>query len=491
MANLRLPAARLGQPAANRFYMIIKSPWKTALWIVAIAGALLRVAHIWKFDSDWEPDCYQHVLFSLATFADFPTNAWLGISVWAKPFYTYFMGLAYVAAPDILPNIVLTQLVNTGFWLGAVYFTDRLVTAHFKHPETRLLLLGMSLFGYTCFRASVTANTEPMGAFMFALGLWLYDRGRIWPALLALGTLPLIRTDAVFAVAVFPAAEIIRQFRAENAHPIRCSLLVGLVFSLPLAIWNLAGYVHTGSLAYVVSHGYPSTLGIYGFGELFHYPWEFLKFDPMPTLLYPVSLGLLLYRKNLRVRTTILTALATALYLAVMTAFWTFGAFGSAGLTRYFVFCFPGYLFIAGIALDELAGRFRAYWHQNWAIFIVAGLAVPLLGLHWFLRAPQWHHGLLSSLPVNQAKQIRACINENEVIYTDYPAIAYYAGLHLNSARLGSPKAIKENKPGLYFYVRDWTDGYSGLKPEDFAGCELVTIIHNPHLGDIQAYRHP
>lgn len=473
--------------------MIIKSTsWKTVLWIVAVAGVLLRLAHIfWKFDSDWEPDCYQHVLFSSATYAEFPDNAWLGISVWAKPIYTYFMGLVYVASPDILPRIVLTQLVNTGFWLGAVYFTDRLVSTHFKHAETRLLLLGMALFGYTCFRASVTANTEPMGAFVFALGLWLYDRGRIWPALLAFGMLPLIRTDAIFAVAVFPAAEIVRQFRADNARPLRGSLRVGLVFALPLAAWNLAGYIHTGSPTYVVSHGYPSTRGLYGFGGLFHYPWEFLKFDTLPTLLYPVSLGLLLWRKNLRTRTTTVTALATSLYLAVMTAFWTFGAFGSAGLTRYFVFCSTGYLFIAGIALDELAGRFRTYWHQDRAIFITAGLAIPLLGLHWFLRPPQWHHGLLSSLPVNQAKQIRTYLKENEMIYADYPAIAYYAGLHLNSDRLGSPKAIKENRPGLYFFVDDWTGSYSSLKAEDFAGCELVTVIHNPHLGNIRVYRLP
>ena len=473
--------------------MITKSrSWKTAFWIVAIAGILLRLAHIfWKFDSDWEPDCYQHVLFSSATYAEFPFNAWLGISVWAKPIYTYFMGLIYVATPDLLPRIVLTQLVNTGFWLGAVYFTDRVVSAHFKHLETRFLLLVMALFGYTCFRASVTANTEPMGAFVFALGLWLYDRGCIWPALLAFGSLPLIRTDAIFAVAVFPAAEIVRQFSADNARPLRGSLLVGMVFALPLAAWNLAGYLHTGSPTYVVSHGYPSTPGIYGFGELFHYPWEFLKFDTLLTLLYPVSLGLLLLRKNLRTRITTLAALATFLYFGFMTAFWMFGAFGSAGLTRYFVFCFPGYLFIAGTALDELAGQFRAYWQQDRVIFIAVGLVIPLLGLHWFLRSPQWHHGLLSSLPDNQAKQIRAYLKTDEMIYTDYPAIAYYAGLHLNSARLGSPKAIKEKRPGIYFYVHDWTVGYSGLKTEDFVGCELVTVIHNPHLGDIHVYRHP
>ncbi len=318
-------------------------------------GLAARLAFIFVYyDLDWEPDGYQHVIIAKAVFAHLPDSLWLGIGVWAKPLYTYFFGALYRMLPSAWPAVVITQAVNAVLWTVSAGITVRLAQAFFRHRATVVLIAVIAAFTFVSFRASVTANTEPVGALVFSLALWAWHRRRILPALMLFGLVICVRTDGVFCVAAFALAAMGAPLLAREKSGWRTALIRGAAFALPLALWDLAGFLQTGSPLFVLSHGYPPVIGKYGSGGLFHFVIEFARFDSVMFFGFLAGAGLVLGgREPVAGRATLRPALAAALlYFLAMSGLWWFGAFGSAGLLRYFVFCYPIYILLAGVAVD-------------------------------------------------------------------------------------------------------------------------------------------
>lgn len=453
-------------------------------------GLLLRIAFILvHFDIDWEPDGYNHVNIARSVFLDPPGTLWLMIDVWAKPLYTAFFGVLLHVVPTSWPAIVVTQITNALFWTGAAWLTLLVARDLFPRRGTLILVGAIAAFTYVSFRASVTANTEAMGALIFAGGLWLWQRGHFGASLVAMGSLILVRTDAGFCVVVFPLWAMGRSLvSGAGGVPRRMARAVryGVLFSLPLVLWNLLGYLHTGSPLYVLTHGYPMARGIYGFGHELHYVKEFVRFDTVLFGLFGAGTLLALVHARRMPGVLVVSALASAVYFAVMTLMWAFGAFGSAGLLRYFVFNYPAWLLLAGLAADRgLAWIERRPALAPRAMFLVAGLAlVTAAQLHWLVREPVWHHGLLTRVPDNRIRTLRSVDLpwDGVPVYTDRPDVLYYLGRDTVYADGHPLRAVRTpERSGIFVFTQGWSEGYSGVTASDFAAMEKKAVIPGPY----------
>lgn len=456
-------------------------------------GVVLRLAFIATyFNLDWEPDGYQHVVINKAIFAHLPDSLWLGIGVWAKPLYTYFFGALYQLLPQTWPAVVVTQVTNTVLWTACAWVTIGIARAIFRQRATVILIAVICALTFVSFRASITANTEPIGALVFALGLYFWTRERIFAALLLLGLVIGIRTDGIFCVAVFALVAMARPLLAGQERGWLTALLRGTAFALPTALWDLAGFIQTGSPLFVYSHGYPPVIGKYGSGTLSHFFVEFLRFDTVMFTAFLVGSMLVLIRGSAQpAARTLRPALAAAmLYLVAMILLWWFGAFGSAGLLRYFVFCYPIYILLAGVAIDAgLTALPRASWRSA----VVAALSLVIFGqLHWLLREPKVHHGVLTRVPISAVRDLPK-LNlpwADKPVYCDTPDVIYYLG-HDAVYQADHPlNAVLDPKvTGIFVYIPNHDYGGStGVTPSSFDGMTLDAQFLGPYGESFYVY---
>jgi hypothetical protein len=465
--------------------------WSHAGETVLAAGVLLRVAHIaWRFDTDWEPDGYQHVIFAQSVFVDMPVSLRLGINVWAKPLYTFVVGLYDAVLPAALPRIPATQLLNTAFWLAAMGLVLAIVRANHRHWATPIAVAVAGAFSYVFFRDSVTANTEPMGAAVMALGLWLWQRDRRQWALLAFGLLGLVRLDALVVGAVFCASEMLRTVREGVPRSFRRAIVGVCAFVMPFALWNVAGYLDTGSRLYVLTHGYSSVRGNFGYGRPLHFVSEFLIFDPVLFAFGCAGAALLASGRRPIDRVLVPVAVASALHFVILSAMWVYGI-ASAGLLRYFVFAYPGYLLLAARSFDAtfqyVERRTRSLVPVGLALLVMLGVAQ----LHWLVRRPQWRHGLVTALVPNTLRRLPRIVhlNQTAVLYADRPEVKYY--LHRTvPPGVGLLDRVRDRSArGIFVFVEGWSDFYSGVKKEDFEGLEQLTGAVSPEGTPVLVFR--
>lgn len=446
-------------------------------------GLLLRLAFlVVYFDHDWEPDGYQHVLMSKSVYADPLSSLWYLILVWAKPLYTFFFATLYQFVPSSWPALVVTQVTNTFLWFAAGLLTLRIARDLFARDGTLVVLAGIVAFSFVSFRASITANTEPFGALMFAFALFCWHRDRIVLSLFALGAVLLIRTDAIFFVSVFAAAVLIDTLKNRNPGWVAEFLIRGVAFALPLLLWNVAGYIHTGSLFYVLTHGYPAKTGLYGFGTPLHFVIEFFKFDTVFFALFWIGVVIALTRWRSTPKLLAVSAVACIFYFIVMSVMFFFGAFANGGLLRYFVFGYPAYILVAGLAADSFLGwledRRRPAALKG---ALIAGLILVLVGqLHWLVRAPQWSHSLLTRVPINPMQRVTKLplpLDKLDV-YADSPEVLYYLGKSsLYSAQHPLSVARDPSVHGIFVFNKGWSETYSRIDESVFAGEKPVAVI--------------
>lgn len=463
---------------------------RVVLGLLAI-GLVFRLAFIFfYFDSDWEPDGYNHVLMNKGVFIELPGSLWQLISVWGKPLYTLFFAILYEVLPASWPRVVVTQVGNTALWLASGWLTLRVARDLITRNETLILLAAIIAFSFVSFRASITANTEPFGAAVFAVALYAWHRKYVVWSLLAFGCVILVRTDGGFCVVVFAIAALIDSLRERRPRWMLEFLMRGAAFALPLVVWDLFGYYRTGSPLFVITHGYPTTTGIYGFGSPFHYAVEFMKFDTVLSVLFTAGAALALLRSRSTPRTIVLCALAGVIYFAVMTAMWYRGAFGSAGLLRYFVFAYPAYILVAGLAIDSALTWLSARGASPWIGRAAAGaLAVVLVAqLHWLVREPRWSHNLLTRVYNNPVRALPTLPIpwDRLPVHADSPDVLYYLGKDtFYGSRHPVAAARDPNAKGIFVYVTGWTEHYGGIDLKAFAGekpAAQIQGIHGPVL---------
>lgn len=462
-----------------------KIPADVVVAILIGVGLLLRLAFLAEhFNQDWEPDGYKHVIISKATFAALPGSLWYAVEVWAKPVYTLFYAALYRILPASWPAVVITQVANSVMWTAASLLVLGVARSLFQNRYTLIVIAAFAAFAYVSFRASVSANTEPFGALVFALGMLLLSKRYATAALFVFGSEILIRMDAVFCVSVFPLWIVGRVMLDRDlglADRLWRSVRYGVAFALPLFVWNLAGFWHTGSPLFVLTNGYPTTAGIYGFGSATYYVREFLHFDPLLFLSFLAGSILILVRRQSEL--LVAFAIAALAYFVAMAVFWAMGAFGSAGLLRYFVFQYPLWLLIAGVATEAALTLLQRY-ARGWMGHIVAAVCLlSMLQLHWLVREPRWYNSVLTRVPDNQARNLPALLVPLGALplYTDRPDVLYYLGrdqLYGDSHPITTVRQQDQN--GIFIFTQGWTEQYSGLAEKDFAGLRELAKLPGP-----------
>jgi hypothetical protein len=442
-------------------------------------GLLARLVFIAAYyDIDWEPDGYGHVIIAKSVYADMPGSLGLILSVWAKPVYTFLFATLYQVIPGSWPAVVVTQVANALFWMVSGWLTLRIARDLFRRSSTLIVLAVIIAFTFVGFRASITANTEPLGTLIFAVGLYLWHRVHVTGALFAFGLEILARTDAGFCVVVFALAALIELLRTRPPGWMKQCVIRGLAFSLPLFVWNLLGYFMTGSRLYILTHGYPlSGRGFYGFGSIFDYVVEFLKFDTVLFVNFCIGVVLIFGLLHKAKEILVLSAISGVVYFIVMTVMWHMGV--SAGLLRYFVFAYPVYILVAGVGVKGILDYLETNRLTERHLTIVAAsmMLVTVLQLHWLVREPRWHHNLLTRVPATDVRLLPtlALPWKQLDVYTDYPAVAYYLGKNSLYTAAHPLAAVRDpNVRGLFVFVQGWSETWSGLDISAFSGLTLV-----------------
>jgi hypothetical protein len=458
-------------------------------WCAAIVavGFALRVLHVlWRYDVDWEPDGYLHVLFARSVFVDPPATFRFAIHVWAKPLYTFVVAVYDAVLPAALPRVPAVQVLNAGFWLVAMGFVVAMVRARSRNRATPVAVCAAGAFSYVFFRDSVTANTEPMSAAVTAVGLWLWHRGRQRSALFVFGLLALVRIDAVVLGAVFWATGI---WFGELRSPARW-VLGAILFAIPVMLWNVAGWVFTGSRLFVLTHGYSSVPGFFGFGRPMHFLTEFLAFEPL-LFTFGCLGALLAVITRPADRLLVPIAIATGLHFVVLSAMWTFGI-ASAGLLRYFVFAYPGYLLLAARGFDWTFEGLQERVPSAVTGLLAAMIVLGPLQLHWLVRAPQWRHSLTTALVPSPFRSLPDLVrlDADTMLYTDRPEVTYYLGRTPASKRMATLDRVRDaSTRGVFVFVQGWSEYYAQVEIEDFRGLEPVAEFDLPEQKRVFVFR--
>jgi hypothetical protein len=458
-------------------------------------GLLARLVFISvNYDIDWEPDGYNHVIIAKSVYAVMPGSLGLILSVWAKPVYTFLFATLYQVIPGSWPAVVVTQVVNALFWMVSGWLTLRIARDLFARSSTLIVLAAIIAFTFVSFRASITANTEPLGTLIFAVGLYLWHRAHVTGALVAFGLEILARTDAGFCVVVFAVAALIELLRSRPPGWIKQCVVRGLAFSSPLLVWNLFGYCMTGSPLYIRTHGYPmSGRGFYGFGSIFHYVVEFLKFDTILFVNFYLGAVLIFGLLHKTKEILVLSAISGVVYWIVMTVMWHMGAFGSAGLLRYFVFAYPAYILVAGVGVERILNYLEAnhFTERSKTIVAASMILVTVLQLHWLLGEPRWYHSLLTRVPNTDVRLLPTFDLpwKQLEVYSDNPVVAYYLGKNSLYYEAHPLAAVRNSGVrGIFVFVRGWSETWSGLDISAFAGLTPVYQFGGPSGEEIKIF---
>jgi len=473
-----LPGSSLSAATASK-----PVPLDVAVALLIGIGLLLRLAFLKEhFDIDWEPDGYKHVIISKTVFSGLPGSLWYANEVWAKPVYTLFFAALYKVLPASWPAIVITQVANSLLWTAVTVIVLAIARSYFQNRNTMIVLAALSTFAYVSFRASVSANTEAFGAFIFACALLLYQRRALTASMFVFGLELLVRLDAMFCVVVFPLWVMAREMRAADpdlASRLARSLRYGVAFAIPLVVWNLLGFWHTGSPLFVIQQGYPLSAGLFGFGGLTYYGREFVAFDAPPFLLFIVGSVMVLRRRSPEL--LVVSTMAALLYLLAMVVIWWVGR--GAGLLRYFVFQYPLWLLIGGVVVEAgLTSLQRT--RPRWMDAVVAALCLTtMLPLHWLVRTPQMRNSVLTRVPDNLARNLPVLLAQQSTLplYTERPDILYYFGRDQSYGDLHPIETVKQpDRPGIFIFAEGWTEHYSGVTAKDFAGMAERLTLQGP-----------
>lgn len=397
---------------------------------VLLLAVVVRLAFISVyFDRDWEYDGYAHVVLAKWLYARPPESLWEAISWFAKPLYTVFFGSLYQVLPPQWPALVVTQAANSVLWLIASGLTLLVAREVFRHPLTMVVLAVVCGFSFVAFRSSVSANTEPIGALVLALGLYFWHRHRWLAASLCFGLVPLARTDGVFCVAIFGLFAMGEALHVQRSGRIVAALARGAMVALPLLLWHVASFIHSGDFLLIEKEGNLSyAVGATNSGMPWDYIVTFLAFDTAPFLCFAAGAAIVIAAPRQAGQVLVVSTLMALAYFVAMTVLWTWGLFGISGFVRYFVFAYPLYILVAGVAVDRLLLR-AAQSERLSAERVATALSLAVLfQLHWFAHGMATINHNNSLPPESELARLPDLAAEwgDKTTYADYPEVVYY-----------------------------------------------------------------
>lgn len=435
-------------------------------WFVLTAAALalivlVKIAAILYFGNvDFEPDSYLHFMQTADLFHNFPANFGTGLSVWAKPLYTYVFGLLLL--PFSGAEIISAQLINVviSALTGLVIFAiSRKIGLPGKYA---LLAAVLSNAGFIFFRSGMGSLTEPLFALLFCLAILAWLRGQYLLSSFIIGISVLGRLEALLFVAVWAVVLFIMNWTklgipgADNTVPssfptrfLRTLIKATphlILLTAPVIIWNFIGYLDSGEILYLFARGYPKTAGVYGYGNPLTYIEGLIHQEPLLSSLLGISialwLGRLVSQASKRVVFTRLCAsqlrspqaliwIAIVAFMSVQTVLYTLGLFGTAGLMRYLAVIIPIFAVPAAWGTWQLAKeQLRAS-----QLLIVIVLCVMQLGISLsIVKTGGFYKGLYNRPEIDQRlvtiweePAVKIAGQKSRFIYASRPELIYFS----------------------------------------------------------------
>ncbi len=289
---------------------------------------------------------------------------------WAKPFYILVM------FPFAQLGFIGVKLFNTFLSCVAIGFTYLIAKKlKFKYP---LAVFPIALFFRMFTIISLSGLTEPLFNCMFSIALYLAFSKRFYWASILVSFLPFVRSEGLFVAGSFSLYLLL--MKQWKALPL---LALGHI------VYSIAGYPFYHNLWWVFTNiPYAQADGHYGSGSWDHY------LILMPGILgvtntFLLTTGILIttistlqfsFKKqfqDIAIERQILVVIFLV-FLILHSIFWTYGIFGSFGLTRVFIAIATVMILIALPAIDffdNLLEKITKY-HKLLLIFLLLATSI-------------------------------------------------------------------------------------------------------------------
>lgn len=464
------PASNLNENTKDRNLVIL----------ILIAAAILRSLHIvWKYNVSWEPDCFEHILIAERASIDMFSNWQDLISVWAKPLYSFFFaGILWLTKSQT--PLPLVQMSNAMLFLTSVYLVwlsfRNCFGSKYRNYDWIIPLIGG--LDYICFRSSVSALTEPIGALVIATSLYFWTKRSYWLSAIFCGMAVLCRIDALLLCFIQGLTWIYctKRFKLSELPMITCYALALLA---PGLIWNFAGYIANGDILYLLRSGYPLADGVYGYRSVTHYLYILWVHS---TWIYLGLAAFVAIRKAVGRTDLDYSLLQAFCYVAAISILNHLGKFGLAGMPRYLVLIMPYLLLICGGSLAIAICKVNFLQHKRMQAFtFIASILCLCLLLKKIVSSPKMQFNQWTALGTEDYyldfSALREKISANEPIYTDRAELYYYARSDRKQTR--KPLLGSNSKNGITFFVEGWTESTSGKSLQDYKHCKSLMKVKN------------
>jgi hypothetical protein len=452
--------------------------------LTLFAIALLKIFVLREIgDKDFEPDGYNHVLYANTLFVNFPKNIDWGLSIWAKPLYTYVFG--FFAHLVNIHTLDFYQISNIFIWAGICLLVYEIVKNTNKGKLIAILVSLMCCVSFLAFRSSITALTEPIFALVLVSTIFFLQRKQYLWSTIIMSFAPLGRMEGFLFLIVYGLFLVYKLYRKELS--IKFFILLTVICALPTIGWDLLGWLNTGEPLYLIKRNYPSVPGLYGYGKWSHYIRGFLKQDIILTIMFVIGMvgiiKLIIQKKLFSLEYFVL--ISFIMFSGINIYLWKYGLYGTAGLMRYFVPIVPFMCILAGWGLNSLYySKFDKKFIRRFAIPVII-LCQIILTL--FMMYAKEFFSLQVTYPFVPDARIEAgqWILDHKIkcnVKAPEPEILYYAKKIYTNSTIYIDTIDNEPLDAVFILPISW------LRDKDFSPIlnDSTYLIHLRDFGDEQ-----
>ena len=431
---------------------------------------VIKVITLISFNNiEWEPDSYMHFLELESIYANFPQNLSLGLNVWSKPLYIYPLGL--ITYLFNLKTFFVIELVNIIIFLLIAFIVYKISLNIYKNYTVALTALLLTSLSLTLFKSSLSVLTEPIFTLMLVTSFYFLTKKKFSLASLFIGLSVLARIEGLFFIGLY----IIYTWYFYKLN-IRTAVKNILLSAIPFLVWNFLGFLNTGDILYFRTFFQSYSAGNYGVGTLLDYPKMFITKEFVLSLMFLVALVLVTkYRNKLQNKKLILYSLLTFVgFVAVQAILWSRGAFGTAGLMRYFISVIPFLILFVVSIFPIIKSVFNK---RLFLLSLVTTIGAQILLLFFYLTGTivsTQEVPKVESYFIETGMWLKDNYSQDVFIAADRPEILYYAQRNLVNSKVYFSNAYALKTPGIYVWT-EWSPLTNKITKEDIdSNAELI-----------------
>lgn len=450
----------------------------TVLSLIALIAGKLAILRFLG-DVDFEADSYLHFLQAESVYKHFPIHLNFGMDVWSKPLYTYIHGLWLALFPD--PQLIHSQVLNILLFAAVSWVVYRTALRLNLKPSMAYLAAIFSNLSFLVLRSSISALTEPIFTLVFVLAIhyWIKRRYRLSGILIAISVFG--RLEALLFVALWWLFFAITQKNWKNR------ILYGIMLAAPVLLWNFVGFLHTGRPAYLISNGYPTTAGVYGYGSPFTYLEGLAWQEGLIFILVVIGSFIWLNRvwkpiTRIEISARLMTLASSSwgfvaalfvVFTVVQSFLFTFGLFGTAGLMRYFILIMPLLGLLAAWSVQQISLQFSLKRVLEIAL-VICLCAVQGSVTTSIIHYGGYYKGLNNRPDIKTEYReiwseptVKNVLTSTRHLYSNHPELVYYSGRDLiyGSFNLDLSNLTKNS---VVVIEKSWLENLTGRKLSEF-----------------------